>query len=61
MNLPNQLNIFSKGYFYLYGIAIPFLWHNLYEFVKMQIPTGLWHSLVLAFFSWFGDYRSLRF
>ena len=53
---------FSKGYFYLCGISIPFLCHVHNEFVKMQIPTGrgiidIWFLL----FSWFGDYRSLRF
>ena len=39
--MPNQLNILSKGYFYLYGIVIPFLRRVNNEFAKMQTPTDV--------------------
>ena len=39
MIVPNQLNILSKGYFYLYGIVIPFFRHSYLNLLKMQIPT----------------------
>ena len=40
MIVPNQLNIFSKGYFYLYEIVVPFFNYFHLNLLKMQIPTG---------------------
>ena len=63
LNMPNQLNILSKGYFYLYGIVIPFCCraHNRFcikcKFL-LSVATIRYSS---CYFSWFGDYRSLRF
>ena len=37
--LPNQLNNLCKGYFYLYGIVIPFFIILILNLLKMQIPT----------------------
>ena len=39
MILPNQLNIFSKGYFYLYGIFVSFFAILIYEFDKNANST----------------------
>lgn len=39
MIVPNQLNNSSKGYFYLYGIVIPFFIILILNLLKMQIPT----------------------
>ena len=58
MKLPNQLNTTSKGYFCLYGIAV--LFAPLCEFDKMQILSERC-AVSSCCFSWFGDYRSLRF
>ena len=55
---PNQLNTFSKGYFCLNGIVVSSA--SFYEFDKMQIPPEN-DAISSCCFSWFGDYRSLRF
>ena len=55
---PNQLNTFSKGYFCLNEIVV--FSASFYEFDKMQIPPEN-DAISSCCFSWFGDYRSLRF
>ena len=49
-----------KGYFYLHGIIVSFFQHPFVEFVKNA--NSYWDGEKrFLLFSWFGDYRSLRF
>ena len=49
MIVPNQLNILSKGYFYLHGIVVPFFRYFYLNLLKMQIPTGNSEDCFLLF------------
>ena len=66
MIVPNQLNILTRVFLYLFTRDKCTLFYAyifaLVEFDKMQIPLDAQkYNCSLVISSWFGDYRSLRF